>query len=130
MGAMTGGFPSQAQPVYTQSAPASQPIPCGLQRVGSNARCTMGFCRVSETPAGPVLAALGRVAPGCLSARGGRGSRSPPGLPDRLAASPARLDVDLEHTLQALCPSHGCPPFGGRVLLHGLSEFGFLALAP
>ena len=25
----------------------SQPIPCGLQRVGSNARCTIGFCRVS-----------------------------------------------------------------------------------
>jgi hypothetical protein len=48
----------------------------------------------------------------------------------RAAAFTAGFDVDAEYSFQALSPGHGCPPFGGRLVLPLIGCPGLIALAP
>lgn len=47
----------------------------------------------------------------------------------RAAAFPAGFDVDAEYAFQALRPGHGCPPFGGRLVLPLIRYPGRCAVA-
>ena len=48
----------------------------------------------------------------------------------RAAAFTAGFDVDAEYAFQALSPGHGCPLFGGRLVLPLIGCPGLIALAP
>ena len=48
---------------------------------------------------------------------------------DVAAAAFADLDVDVENALQALCPSHGGPTFGGRGVFRRIRRAGLVTLA-
>ena len=46
----------------------------------------------------------------------------------RAAAFPAGFDVDAEYALQVLSPGHGCPRFGGRLVLLLIGRLGYMPL--
>ena len=48
---------------------------------------------------------------------------------DGAAAALAGLDVDVEHTLQALRPGHGGPAFGGCWVFRRMRRAGLVTLA-
>jgi hypothetical protein len=48
---------------------------------------------------------------------------------DATAAGTARLNVDIEHPLETLGPSHGRATFGGRSVLRLIRRFGLTAFA-
>lgn len=45
-------------------------------------------------------------------------------------AGTARLDIDIEDTLQSLRSGHGRPALGGGLVLRLISRFGLVAFAP
>ena len=49
---------------------------------------------------------------------------------DGATAFTARFDVDIEHPFEPLCPGHGCPAFGGGLVLRLIWRFELVAFAP
>ncbi len=49
---------------------------------------------------------------------------------DAATTGTARLNVNIEHALEPLSPSHGCATFGGCLVLRLIRGFGLAAFAP
>jgi len=44
---------------------------------------------------------------------------------DITTAFAAGFDIDVEYAFQSLCPCHGCPALGGRLVWSFLARLGF-----